>query len=449
MGEELREVYTALLARAPENKIEPDLTRIRRILDLMGNPERAYRTVHIAGTNGKTSTARITERILRQAGLRTGRMTSPHLHSVTERVAVDGKPLPEDEFVQAYRDIEPFLEIVDAQSLREGGPRMTFFEVLTALSFQALASAPVDVAVVETGLGGSWDATNVISPDAAVITSIGYDHQEYLGHDITDIAGEKAGILTADALGIIAHQERSEAREVILERAEEIGATLALEGDQIVVLSRVPGVGGQQISVQAVAGRYEDLFLSLLGEHQAHNALLAIAAAEAVLTGGERELDHDLLREALADVSSPGRAEVVRQSPTILVDAAHNPDGAAALVETVRESFRFTHVVGVVGVLEDKDAEQILAALEPLCDEVVVTRSSSPRALPADELADIARDVFDDDDRVVERPRLDDAIQAAVDLAESRADAFGGVVCCGSVTIAAEARALLRREGDE
>lgn len=443
MSPQLREVYAALLERAPENRIEPDLSRIRRVMELMGDPQRSYRSIRIAGTNGKTTTARILERILREAGLRTGRTTSPHLHSPVERIAIDGSPIDEDGFIQAYRDVEPFAQIVDEESLAAGGVRLTFFEYLTAMAYQAFASAPVDVAVVETGLGGTWDATGVVDPDVAVVTSIGLDHQEYLGETIAEIAGEKAGILTATATAVLAAQPEGDAADVLRERIIELGAEAAFEDEQIGVLARTPGVGGQMITLQGIAGRYEDLFLSLLGEHQAHNALLAVAAAEALLGDGSTPLDTDLLTAALSTVTSPGRAEVVRQSPTILLDAAHNPSGAETLVATVRENFRFTRTIGLVGVLQEKDAEQILATLEPLLDSVVITESSSPRAIPAHELADIARDVFDDEDRVLESTSLPDAIQQAVDLAEAEGDVFGGVVVAGSVTLAAEVRDLL------
>lgn len=444
----LREVYAALLERAPENRIAPDLGRITRLMELMGDPQNSYRSVRIAGTNGKTTTARILERILREAGLRTGRTTSPHLRSPAERIAIDGEPIDEEGFVQAYEDVLPFAEMVDAESLAAGGVRLTYFEMLTAMAFQAFASAPVDVAVVETGMGGTWDATGVVDPDVTVITPIGLDHQEYLGDTIAEIAGEKAGILTQRATAVIAAQGEEDAAMVLRERIAALGAEAAFQDEQIGVIARTPGVGGQLLTLQGIAGRYEEVFLSLLGAHQADNALMAVTAAEALLGDGERALDGELLSAALGTVTSPGRAEVVRQSPTVIVDAAHNPAGALTLVETVRENFRFTRTVGLVGILEEKDAEQILAVLEPLLDHVVITRSSSPRAIPADQLAEIARDVFADEDRVLEVAALPDAIQVAVDLAESDGDQFGGVVAAGSVTLAAEVRDLLGAEGE-
>ncbi|WP_394215651.1 bifunctional folylpolyglutamate synthase/dihydrofolate synthase [Brachybacterium vulturis] len=448
MSPELREVYAALLERAPENRIEPDLSRIQRVMELMGDPQNSYRSIRIAGTNGKTTTARILERILREAGLRTGRTTSPHLRSPVERIAIDGASIDEDGFLQAYRDVEPFAAIVDAESAAAGGPPLTYFEYLVAMSFQAFASAPVDVAVVETGLGGTWDATGAVDPDVTVITPISLDHRDYLGETIAEIAGEKAGILTAGATAIIASQPYEDAADVIRERITELAAVAAIEDQQIGVLSRTPGVGGQMIALQGIAARYEEVFLSLLGEHQARNALLAVAAAEALLGDGTTVLDGEMLSAALSTVTSPGRAEVVRQAPTVLVDAAHNPAGALTLVETVRENFRFTRTVGLVGILQEKDAEEILDVLEPLLETVVITQSSSPRALPADRLADLARDIFGDDERVVEIASLPDAIQSAVDLAETDGDQFGGVVAAGSVTLAAEVRELLGAEGE-
>ncbi|WP_157975702.1 folylpolyglutamate synthase/dihydrofolate synthase family protein [Brachybacterium sp. YJGR34] len=443
MSPELREVYAELLQRAPENRIEPDLSRITRVMELMGDPQQSYRSIRIAGTNGKTTTARILERILREAGLRTGRTTSPHLHSPVERIAIDGHPIDEEGFLQAYRDVEPFAAIVDAESEAAGGVRLTYFEYLTAMAFQAFASAPVDVAVVETGLGGTWDATGAVDPDVAVVTPISLDHQDYLGDTIAQIAGEKAGILTARATAIIANQPYQDAGDVLRDRIAELGAEAAIEDQQIGVLARTPGVGGQMLSLQGIAGRYDEVFLSLLGEHQARNALLAVAAAEALLGDGSTALDGELLHAALSTSTSPGRSEVVRQAPTVLLDAAHNPAGALTLVETVRENFRFTRTVGLVGILEEKDAEEILSVLESLLDQVVITQSSSPRAIPADRLADLARDVFEDEDRVSEQASLPDAIQIAVDLAESEGDQFGGVVVAGSVTLAAEVRDLL------
>lgn len=409
----------------------------------MGNPERSYRSVHIAGTNGKTSTARVVEAIVRAAGLRTGRLTSPHMHSPTERIALDGHPISEEGFVQAYEDVMPFVEVVDRESRASGGPAMTMFEVLTAMQFQAFASAPIDVAIVETGLGGRWDATNVISPDVTVITPIALDHQGWLGDTVAEIAGEKAGILKEGAFAVFAAQPFPDALDVLKERAAQIGVAAAVENEQIAVVSSTPGVGGQLVSLQGIAERYSELFVPLLGEHQAHNALVAVAAAEALLTGGDAPLDVAVIREGLEKVTSPGRAEVVRHAPTIVVDAAHNPAGAEVLVTTIRDNFRFTTTVGIVGVLDDKDAEMILETLEPLFDVVVVTQSSSPRAIPADVLAGTARDIFGDDDRVIEAAHLPDAIQAAVDVAERDGGESAGIVATGSITLAAEVRQLL------
>ncbi|MCI9887201.1 bifunctional folylpolyglutamate synthase/dihydrofolate synthase [Micrococcales bacterium 31B] len=440
-------VYQELLLRAPESQIEPTLDRVARAVELMGHPERAYRVIHVTGTNGKTSTARLIERLLREHDLRTGRFTSPHLHVPTERISIDGNPIDESDFVRAWDDIAPFVEMVDTESAATGGPRMTFFEVLTLMGFAAFADAPVDVAVIEVGLGGEWDSTNVVQPDVTVITPIGLDHQSWLGSTPAAIARTKGGIIKPDSVSVQAQQSDPDAALVLSQRAAEVGSPLLREGLEYGVTSRTPAVGGQLISVQTLAGTYDDIFLSLYGAHQAQNAAAAIAAVEAFIGSAGDPLARELVEAAFADVSSPGRLEVVRNSPTLVVDAAHNPAGAEVLVEAVREAFQFTYTVGIFGALDDKDAETMLGILEPLFDEVVITQSTSPRAIPADVLAELARDVFGDDDRVHAAQRLDDAIQLAVDRAELSGQGMGGVVATGSVTIAGEVKLLLGRAG--
>jgi dihydrofolate synthase/folylpolyglutamate synthase len=430
----MAEVERAILARAPEHDLVPSLERIAAVCALLGDPQKAFRAVHVTGTNGKTSTTRLVERILREHGLRTGRFTSPHLLDVRERIAVDGEPLSPEAFVAAYDEVAPYLEVVDGRYEQ----RLTFFEVLVAMAYAAFADAPVEVAAVEVGMGGSWDATNVLDAQVAVVTPIALDHQRFLGYDVSSIAGEKAGIIKQGAVAVLADQP-PEAAQVLLRRCAEVGATVLREGLEFGVAAREVAVGGQLLTLGA-AGTYEDVFLPLYGAHQAHNAAAAVAAAEALLGGGA--LDGDVLRAALADADSPGRLEVLRGGPTILVDAAHNPAGAAVLVEAVRESFSFTRLVGVVGVLADKDAEGILGALEPLLDEVVVTRSTSPRAIDPEELGEIADDVFGDD-RVHRAPRLDDALDIAIGRAEEGGLIGGGVLATGSITLAADVRRLL------
>lgn len=443
--EALREVYAGILGRAPEHDVAPSTERVEAVCDLLGHPERAYRVLHVAGTNGKTSTSRMAERLLREHGLRTGLFTSPHLTSVTERIQVDGQPLSAAAFVAAWQDVAPYVHMVDARSAETGGPRMSFFEVLTVMAFAAFADTPVDVAVVEVGMGGRWDATNVVEPEVAVITPIARDHERWLGHDLVDIAGEKAGVLKEHVTAVVAEQ-REEVEGVLLAAAAERGARVLREGIDLEVLSRQVAVGGQLVDLRTPGGVYADVLVPLHGEHQAHNAVLALTAVEAMLRGAG-PLEAAPVEAAFADVRSPGRLEVVRSSPTVIVDAAHNPHGAEATVAALAEAFPFERLVGVVAILADKDVEQILAALEPALDEVVVTRSSSDRALDVADLAEVAADVFGED-RVHAAERLDEAIALAADLAEQGASGSptgAGVLVTGSITVVAEARILLGR----
>ena len=439
-AERLASVEAELRSRWPESRIDPTLDRIKDLLDLLGDPQGTYPVILVAGTNGKTSTVRMIDALLRSFGLRVGRFTSPHLTSATERIALEGRPVEPERFLAAWDEVAPYVELVDSRHEH----RLSFFEVLTAMAYAAFAEAPVDVAVVEIGIGGTWDSTNVADPMVAVVTSIGMDHQAYLGDTIEQIAGEKAGIIKAGSIAVIAQQE-PEAAEVLLRRTVEVGATVAREGFEFGVVGRSIAVGGQQLTVKGLGGTYEDLFLPLHGEHQAHNAAVALAAVEAFLGGGAGRLDDDAVRAGFAEVTSPGRLEVVRRSPTVLVDAAHNPAGARALAAALLEAFTFDHVVGVVGVLDDKDARGVLEALEPVLDEVVVTRSTSPRALDPDELGALAADIFGAD-RVEVVALLPDALDRAVTLAEESAAELGaaGVLVTGSVVTAGEVRALLR-----
>jgi dihydrofolate synthase / folylpolyglutamate synthase len=436
------EVYHGILARTPEHDVQPTLDRVRAVCELLGDPQRAFRTVHLTGTNGKTSTSRMIERLVREHGLRTGRFTSPHLTDVRERIAIDGEPISAERFVEVWQDVAPYVHLVDTRSLAEGGPRMSFFEVLTVMAFAAFADTPVDVAIVEVGMGGSWDATNVVDGEVAVITPISYDHQRWLGYELTSIAGEKSGIIK-DAATVVLAEQTEEVEGVLLAVAAERGARVVRQGIDIEVAERQVAVGGQLLSLRGLGGLYTEVFVPLHGVHQAQNALTALVATEALLSGGA-PLSGDVVGTAFADVDSPGRLEVVRTSPTILVDAAHNPAGVAALVAAVEESFEFTRLVGVVGVLEDKDAENVLAGLEPLLAEVVVTRSSSARALDPEDLAEVAIEVFGAD-RVHLADRLDAAIDVAVQLAEGGEERGAGVLVTGSVTLVADARVLLGR----
>ena len=436
---ELARVEKELLARWPESRIEWKLERMAALLDALGNPQLPYPVIHIAGTNGKTSTARMVEVLLRALGLRTGRYTSPHLESITERISLDGEPIDPEAFVATYDELAPFFDLVDARS----SIRLSFFEAVTGMAFAAFADAPVDVAVVEVGMGGRLDATNVVQAPVGVITPIDLDHMVHLGDTITAIAGEKAGIIKPDQTVIIGNQH-PDAAEVLLRKAAEVGATVAREGLEFGVLARENAVGGQVVALRGLHASYDEIFLPLYGAYQASNAACALAAVEA-LAGGSGPLDAELVRTAFRGARSPGRLEVVRTSPTILVDASHNPAGAAATVEALAEAFAFRRLVGVVATLADKDVRGILEMFEPFLAHVVVSQNTSVRSMPADELAAIAVDVFGAD-RVDVATRLDEAIDIAVERAEEDADFGGaGVLVTGSVVTAGEARTLLRR----
>ncbi|MQS12222.1 bifunctional folylpolyglutamate synthase/dihydrofolate synthase [Streptomyces kaniharaensis] len=444
-GDALRDAELELAKRWPENKLEPSLDRIEALMDILGQPQRSYPSIHITGTNGKTSTARMIEQLLNTFELRTGRYTSPHVETVTERISLDGAPITPERFVEVYRDIAPYVEMVDAQQ----PVPMSFFEVLTGMAYAAFADAPVDVAVVEVGMGGSWDATNVIDAAVAVITPIGLDHTDKLGETTGDIAVEKSGIIKPGAVAVVA-QQQLDAAQTILRRAVEVDATVAREGMEFGVIRREVAVGGQMVTLRGLGGEeYEDVFIPLHGEHQAHNAALALAAVEAFFgVGGARggQLDVDKIRQAFSGVSSPGRLEVVRRSPTIILDAAHNPHGAQATVAALGEAFGFTRLVGVIGTSGDKDVAGLLEAFEPVLAEVVITQNSTHRAMDVDALAALAVEIFGED-RVQVEPRLDEAIAAAVTLAEEEGDLGGaGVLITGSVITVGEARLLLGRK---
>ncbi|MFE4832841.1 bifunctional folylpolyglutamate synthase/dihydrofolate synthase [Streptomyces sp. NPDC056672] len=439
----LRAVEQELAGRWGETKLEPSVSRIAALMDVLGDPQRSYPSIHITGTNGKTSTARMIEALLGAFDLRTGRYTSPHVQSITERISLDGAPVSAERFIETYEDIKPYIEMVDGSQPY----RLSFFEVLTGMAYAAFADAPVDVAVVEVGMGGSWDATNVIDAGVAVVTPIDLDHTDRLGETPGEIAVEKSGIIKRGATVILA-QQPVDAAQVMLKRSVDVDATVAREGMEFGVVAREVAVGGQLLTLRGLGGEYEQVFLPLYGAHQAHNAAVALAAVEAFFgIGAEhaRPLEMDTVRKAFASVSSPGRLEVVRRSPTVVLDAAHNPAGARAAAAAISESFGFSRLIGVVGASEGKDARGVLEALEPICAELVVTQNSSYRAMDADELAAVAVEVFGDD-RVQVEPRLDDALEAAITLAEDESEFAGaGVLVTGSVITVGEARLLLKR----
>ena len=454
LHDRLREVEREILARRPEHAIEPSLDRIAALVSLLGDPHRAYPVIHITGTNGKTSTARMTETLLRTRGLRTGLFTSPHLSSMQERICVDGVPLSAERFVEVYEEIGPYLWMVD-----DSQPvPLSFFEVLVGMAFAVFADAPVDVAVIEVGMGGTWDNTNVADGTVAVVTPISIDHARYLGNTVAAIAADKAGIIKPDAIAVLA-QQPAEAAEMLLRRAADVGATVAREGLEFGVTSRELAVGGQLLDIRGLHGDYPELFLPLFGTYQASNAACALAAVEAFAgaaaggaPGESAPLDQALVREAFGMMSSPGRLEVVRRSPTVIVDAAHNPAGMAASMDALAEAFPFTDLIGILAVSEDKDVPAILDQLEPAVSELVVTCNSSTRSMAPAKLAELAGAIFGPD-RVRQADRLDDAIEIAVGLADDAAAAGAlpggsGILITGSVITAGDARLLLAPGGE-
>jgi dihydrofolate synthase / folylpolyglutamate synthase len=454
----MREVEREIISRRPEHSVDLALDRMVELVGLLGDPQRAAPVIHVTGTNGKTSTARMIDALLRGRGLRTGRFTSPHLVSIRERIVIDGASIDPERFVAAYDEILPYVRLVD-----ERHPvAMSFFEVLTGMAFATFADTPVDVMILEVGVGGRLDCTNVADGAVAVITPIAIDHTRLLGSTIEEIAAEKAGIIKPGSVAVLAQQPLA-AAEVLLRHCAEVGAAVAREGVEFGVLSREQAVGGQQLALRGLRGSYEDLFLPLFGAHQAGNAACALAAAEAFAgvsdgtvsdgtVAAEATIDADLVREAFAGVRSPGRLEVLRRSPTIMIDAAHNPAGMAATAAAVQEAFTFRHLTGVFAASGDKDVPGMLAELEPLIDEIVVTRNSSDRSMEAGETAELAAEIFGED-RVRVADRLDDAIETAVALVdEALTDELptgGGVLVTGSVITAGDARRLLAPDGGE
>lgn len=427
-------VERALYARVGEGAPKRRLDATRRVVELLGDPQRMYGVIHIAGTNGKTSTARITESLLRAHGLRTGLMTSPHLRSLNERISIDGEPISDRMLADNWADVEPYIQMVDAELLAHSQPALTFYEALTALTFACFADAPVDVAVVEVGMGGEWDATNVVVADVAVLTPIAMDHAEFLGNTIREIARTKAGIIKP-ACRVVSAIQTEEAMEEIVAACDHDEATLAVLGRDFAVTSLDQAVGGQVVSISGLAGEYRQLGLPLLGEHQADNAALAIAAVESFLGNGQQALGSEVVEDGILLSSSPGRLQIIDRQPTVIIDAAHNPHGAEALTRALMASFSFDRLICVLGVLQEKDVTGIVEALDAVVDHFVVTQSSSDRALSVSDLADTVSAIAGPD-RVDARPHVLDAIERAKELAGIE----GGVIITGSITLIGEVR---------
>ncbi|MFW0108952.1 bifunctional folylpolyglutamate synthase/dihydrofolate synthase [Rothia sp. P7181] len=447
-------VYQELLSRAPENAMAPRLNAVQDALDILGAPHQAAPVIHITGTNGKTSTARMIERLLMAHDLRTGRYTSPHLSKVTERISIDGHPVSDETFVRIWQEIRPYLDIVDAQLSAAGEPRITYFEALTILAFAIFADEPVDVVVLEVGIGGVWDATNVAQAQVSVVTPISYDHTDILGQTLAEIAAEKSGIIKEHGMLISAVQD-PEAAQVLLERAQAVSAGYRFEGVEFGVLDRRPGVGGQMVDIRGLADTYTDVPVPLFGEHQSQNAAVAIAAVEAFLGGAEKPLNVELIRQGWEELTSPGRLEVLKTAPTIILDAAHNPHGIRASAHAFKESFAVGSLGIVIGVLGEKDAVGIFETIrEEYFDsadfqtKLYLTASDSARAIDVDTLKDMALDAGLSEFDLQTYERLDDALSAAVDQSLEHEEHASAILITGSITVIGQVRSSWLPDGE-
>ena len=436
-------VLQKLLRRIPENKIRPRLEPTRRAVELLGDPQKSYRIIHVTGTNGKTSTTRFIERILREHGLRTGRFTSPHLVRLNERISLDGEPVSDEQLISVFSDIEPILEFVDQELLESGDSPLTFFEALAVLGFAVFADAPVDVLVLEVGMGGAWDSTNVADGDVAVFTPIGLDHMDRLGNTIEEIAQTKSGIIKPKSI-VVSSAQNPEVVKVLQKTASTVGEDFALEGHRFRVASFTPTATGQTISVEGLAGKYGPFEAPVFGSHQAQNIAVAIAAVEAFLGGGKVAIPDDVLRSAISDVSSPGRLQLIKTEPPLLIDGAHNPAGSDILAKALRSEFSEKPLVALISVLADKDVSGLLSNFSGLFESVILTQSSSPRALPVQDLEAIASQTIDSPLAVFSD------FKVGLESAKARALEIGGmVVVTGSITLVGDAIKLIQEESDE
>jgi dihydrofolate synthase/folylpolyglutamate synthase len=432
-------IEQALLARWPETRIEPTLERIAALVDILGSPQLTYPTIHVGGTNGKTTTSRMIDSLLFEMGLRTGRFTSPHLESYLERISINGEAIDPKALIFSFNDISAYLDLMDEKFEHP----ISFFEAITALAFAAFAEHPIDVGIIEVGMGGEWDATNVIDADVSVLMPVGLDHTEYLGETLTEIAQTKAGIIKENGFVVLAQQEPEVAKE-LLKRAATVSADVAREGIEYSVLARSLAVGGQLLTIQGIKETYEDIFLPLHGKHQASNAAAALVAVEAFF--GDQDLDIEAVRAGFAHVTSPGRCEIVHRDPTIILDAAHNPHGAAAITETLQGEFTFDDVIGVFAPMGDKDVAGILLELEQVMDSIIVTSNSSARAMEVSMLEKIAIEIFGIE-RVFTCATLPEALDRAIaDSVRPLTEDTIGILVTGSVVSVGEARSYLRKK---
>lgn len=436
-------VLEKLLLRIPENKIRPRLEPTRRAVELLGDPQRSYRVIHVTGTNGKTSTTRFIERILREHGLRTGRFTSPHLVRLNERMALDGEPVSDEQLISVYSDIEPILEFVDQELAASGEHPLTFFEALAVLGFAVFADTPVDVLVLEVGMGGAWDSTNVADGDVAVFTPIGLDHMDRLGNTLEEIADTKSGIIKPGSIVVSSAQERG-VLAVLENAAKQKAEAFKLQGRDFEVSEFVPSSTGQSISISGLAGSYGPYQAPVFGSHQGQNLAVAVAAVEAFLGGGQIQIADDILRSAISDVSSPGRLQLIKTVPNLLLDGAHNPAGALILAQALRAEFSEKPLVGVIAVLADKDATGLFSNLAGVFENVVITQSSSPRSMPVGELESLAKDGLGQEVESISdfKFALERAKQRAIEI-------DGTVVVTGSITLVGDVIKLIQEESDE
>lgn len=430
------DVMSALASRWPENKINPSLDRIKLLLDYLGNPQDGLKAIHIAGTNGKTSTSRMIERLLRSLDLRTGLYTSPHLVHPRERISIDGEPISVKNFEEVFNQVEPFLEIVDEKI---PGGSVTFFEILTAMAFVSFSDTPVDVISLEVGMGGRWDATNVLTPMVSVITPIDLDHQEYLGNTVEKIALEKTGIIKENIPVIVSNQSK-DAAKIILAKAIENNSPIMREGIELDVLERSVGIGGQQLTIANPYGTHSELFLPLFGKHQASNAAVSLTAVEAFL---DRQIDHDLVQEAFVEFSSPGRLQVLKRNPTIVIDAAHNPAGIKATKQGITESFQFDNLILILAFMGDKDVDQILEELKGFAQVVILTQTNSARALSVVDLAKKVKNISQFATRIESSDNSSEAIKLAMNIAKDLGNS-AGIIALGSVVLAGEIGLLIK-----
>jgi dihydrofolate synthase/folylpolyglutamate synthase len=416
----------------------PDLTRITELVGLLGDPQSAYRSVHVTGTNGKGSIVRMVSALLEGLGVHTGTYVSPHLQDVRERIMVDLEPIDRATFAAVHAEVDAIARIVDARTRERDGEEaqdVTFFELMTAMAFAHLADVAVDAAVIEVGLGGRWDATNVLDGDVAVIGEIDIDHA-ILGGTPEEIAVEKLGIVKPGAQVVSAVQLPGVS--ALVERAvDDAGGTLTLVGRDVVLLEREVVGAGQLISVDLRGRRIDELLLPLRGEHQVRNLLAALGALEAFMGASFARVSDEVLRAALARVRVPGRLEVVSEQPTVVLDAAHNPHGARALARAMSSAFSFRDVILVVGVLEDKDVEGILLELAKVASHVIVTLAPSERAAGLERMLDAARSVFTPRGVHVESA---DGVLHALELATSICGSRDAVLVTGSLTTIGAAR---------